>query len=239
MGRAFEYRKATKFARWDKMSKAFTRIGREIAMAVKAGGSSPDTNPRLRVAMKNAKGANMPKDRVEAAIKRATSKDEKDFVELTYEGYGPHGIPIMVECASDNSNRTVANVRMYFNKYGGALGTSGSVEFMFERKGVFKIAKEDINLDEMELDLIDFGAEDISVQDTEDGEMVFVTTAFSDFGQMVKGLEEKGINVKSSELQRIPLNTKALSETEEDDVFKLIDILEQDDDVQFVYHNIA
>jgi YebC/PmpR family DNA-binding regulatory protein len=235
MGRIFEKRKHKIFARMDKMAKAFTKIGKEIAMAVKQGGTDPNNNPRLRVAMQNAKGVNMPKDRVEAAIKRATSKEEKDLSEATYEGYGPNGIAIMVDCATDNPTRTVANLRMYFDRSGGALGKSGSVEFMFDRKGVFKLDKQIVKLDEVELDLIDLGAEEI--QEAEDGIMVY--TSFQDFGNMQKGLEEKGFAVISSEVQRIPTTTKELSDEQVDDVLKLIEKLEEDDDVQNVFHNLA
>lgn len=235
MGRIFEKRKHKIFARMDKMSKAFTKIGKEIAIAVKQGGADPNNNPRLRVAIQNAKGVNMPKDRVEAAIKRATSKEEKDLSEVTYEGYGPHGIAIMVDCATDNPTRTVANLRMYFDRSGGALGKSGSVEFMFDRKGVFKLDKNAIKLEDIELDLIDLGAEEI--QEAEDGILVY--TAFQDFGTMQKGLEEKGLAVISSEVQRIPTTTKELSDEQIDEVLKLIEKLEEDDDVQNVYHNMA
>jgi YebC/PmpR family DNA-binding regulatory protein len=235
MGRAFEYRKARKFARWDKMSKTFTRIGKEIAMAVKAGGPDPVSNPRLRVAIQNAKGASMPKDRVESAIKRASSKDEKDYEEVVYEGYGPHGIAIVVETATDNPTRTVANVRHYFSKYGGSLGTSGSLNFLFERKGIFRIQAEGVDLETLELELIDHGAEDIQESEGE----IMVSTAFADFGAMQKALEHMGLPVLSSELQRIPLNTNTLSEAEEEEVMKLIDALEEDDDVQQVFYNLA
>jgi YebC/PmpR family DNA-binding regulatory protein len=235
MGRIFEKRKHKIFARMDKMSKAFTKIGKEIALAVKQGGSDPNNNPRLRAAIQNGKAVNMPKDRVEAAIKRATSKDEKDLSEATYEGYGPHGVAIMVECATDNPTRTVANLRMYFDRNGGALGKNGSVEFMFDRKGVFKLDKNAIKLEDIELDLIDMGAEEI--QEAEDAIVVY--TSFQDFGSMQKGLEEKNIPVISSEAQRIPTTTKELSDEQVDEVLKLIDKLEEDDDVQNVFHNLA
>ncbi len=235
MGRAFEYRKARKFARWDKMSKIFTRIGKEIAMAVKAGGPEPASNPRLRVAIQNAKGASMPKDRVESAIKKASSKDEKDYEEVVYEGYGPHGIAVVVETATDNPTRTVANVRHLFSKYGGSLGTSGSLNFLFDRKGIFRIHAEGIDIEALELEIIDHGADDIQL---EEGEIV-VTTAFTDFGAMQKALEQMGLNVISSELVRIPLNTNALTEAQEEEVMKLIDALEEDDDVQNVFDNIG
>ena len=234
MGRAFEYRKARKFARWDKMSRIFPRIGKEITMAVKAGGPDPETNPRLRVAMQNAKGANMPKDRVEAAIKRATNKDEKDYEEVVYEGYGPHGVAIVVETATDNPTRTVANVRHLFNKYGGSLGTSGSLSFMFERKGIFRLQAEGVNLEELELELIDAGAEEIQ----EDEGEIIVTAAFSDFGSMQKALEKLGVNVISSQLQRIPASYAEINEQQEEEVMKLIDFLEEDEDVQNVFYNL-
>jgi YebC/PmpR family DNA-binding regulatory protein len=234
MGRAFEYRKARKFARWDKMARIFPRIGKEITMATKAGGPNPETNPRLRVAMQNAKGANMPKDRVEAAIKRATDKDEKDYEEVIYEGYGPHGVAIVVETATNNPTRTVANVRHLFNKYGGSLGTSGSLSFLFERKGIFRINGEGLDLEELELELIDHGADDIQ---QEEGEII-VTAAFADFGTLQKALEKMNINVISSELQRIPVSFAELNEAQEDEVMKLIEFFEEDDDVQNVFYNL-
>ena len=234
MGRAFEYRKARKFARWDKMARIFPRIGKEITMATKAGGPNPETNPRLRVAMQNAKGANMPKDRVEAAIKRATDKDEKDYEEVIYEGYGPHGVAIVVETATNNPTRTVANVRHLFNKYGGSLGTSGSLSFLFERKGIFRINGEGLDLEELELELIDHGADDIQ---QEEGEII-VTAAFADFGTLQKALEKMNINVISSELQRIPVRFAELNEAQEEEVMKLIEFFEEDDDVQNVFYNL-
>jgi YebC/PmpR family DNA-binding regulatory protein len=235
MGRIFEKRKHKMFARFDRMAKAFTRIGKDIAIAVKNGGPHPENNPKLRMAIQNAKGANMPKDRVEAAIKRASSKEEKDFQEVVYEGYAPHGVPIVVECATDNPTRTVANVRLHFSKNGGSMGNSGSVAFMFERKGVFKFHPSKINLDELELDLIDAGAEDIEKGEEE----VVVYTKFTEFGHMQKFLESKQLEAKSSELQYIPTTTKELSEAEQDEVLKLVEVLEADDDVQNVYHNLA
>ncbi|MDP2188126.1 MAG: YebC/PmpR family DNA-binding transcriptional regulator [Sphingobacteriaceae bacterium] len=234
MGRAFEYRKARKFARWDKMARIFPRIGKEITMAAKAGGPNPETNPRLRVAMQNAKGANMPKDRVEAAIKRATDKDEKDYEEVIYEGYGPHGVAIVVETATNNPTRTVANVRHLFNKYGGSLGTSGSLSFLFERKGIFRINGEGLDIEELELELIDHGADDIQ---QEEGEII-VTAAFADFGSMQKALEKMNINVISSELQRLPVSFAEVNEAQEEEVMKLIEFFEEDDDVQNVFHNL-
>jgi YebC/PmpR family DNA-binding regulatory protein len=235
MGRIFEKRKHKMFARFDKMAKAFTRIGKDIAIAVKQGGPNPDNNPRLRMAIQNAKGVNMPKDRVDAAIKRASSKEEKDFQEVIYEGKGPHGVLMMVQCATDNPTRTVANVRLAFSKNGGSMGNSGSAASMFEHKGVFKFDLDKLNLDEHELDLIDAGAEDI-----EHGEDEFIVyTKFVEFGHMAKFLEAKGLEAKSSELQYIPLTTKELTEEEQDEVLKLIDALESDDDVQSVFHSLA
>ncbi len=223
------------FARFDRMAKAFTRIGKDIAIAVKQAGPLPENNPKLRMAIQNAKGANMPKDRVEAAIKRASSKEEKDFQEVTYEGYAPHGVPIIVECATDNPTRTVANVRLHFSKNGGSMGNSGSVVFMFERRGVFKFDPAKLNLDELELDLIDAGAEDIEQNEEE----IAVYTKFTEFGHMQKFLESKQLEARSSELHYIPTTTKELSEAEQDEVLKLVETLESDDDVQNVYHNLA
>ncbi len=223
------------FARFDRMAKAFTRIGKEISIAVKQGGPHPEHNPKLRMAMQNAKGANMPKDRVEAAIKRASSKEEKDFQEVTYEGYGPYGVPIIVECATDNPTRTVANIRLHFSKNGGSMGNSGSVAFLFERKGVFRFDPEKLNLDELELDLIDAGAEDIERQEEE----ILVYTKFTEFGHMQKFLESRNLEAKSAELQYTPTTTKELPEDQQDEVLKLVEVLESDDDVQTVYHNLA
>src|SRR5688500_19030753 len=235
MGRVFEKRKHKMFARFDKMAKAFSRIGKDIAIAVKQGGPLPENNPKLRMCIQNARGVNMPKDRVEAAIKRASSKEEKDFQEVVYEGYAPHGVPLVVECATDNPTRTVANIRLNFSKNGCAMGNSGSVAFLFERKGVFKFHPNQINLEELELDLIDAGAEDIEQSDEE----ITVYTSFTEFGHMLKFLESRGIEAKSSELQYIPTTTKELPESQQDEVLKLVDALEADDDVQNVYHNLA
>jgi len=235
MGRIFEKRKHKMFARFDRMAKAFTRIGKDIAIAVKQGGPNPDNNPRLRLAIQNAKGVNMPKDRVEAAIKRASSKDEKDFQEVVYEGYAPHGVPVLVECATDNPTRTVANIRLHFSKNGGNMGNSGSVSFLFERKGVFKFDPAKLNLDELELDLIDAGAEDIQREEEE----IIVYTKFTEFGSMQKFLESRKLEAKSSELQYIPTTTKELSDEQVDEVMECISALEEDDDVQNVYHNVA
>ncbi|RYU82852.1 YebC/PmpR family DNA-binding transcriptional regulator [Hymenobacter persicinus] len=244
MGRAFEFRKGRKMKRWDKMSKDFTRIGREIVMAVKESGANPDTNSRLRTAMQNAKGVNMPKDRVEAAIKRASSKEEKDYQEVVYEGYAPHGVAVVIETATDNPTRTVANVRMYFNRGNGALGTAGSSDYTFTRKGVFRLAAEGLDLDELELELIDAGAEDVYADQEEDEhgavkDFIVVETAFTDFGQMQKALEEKGLNVVSANLQRVPNTTVSLEGEQLDEVMALIEKFEEDDDVQAVYHTLG
>ncbi len=234
MGRAFEFRKERKFKRWANMAKTFTKIGREIAIAVKEGGADPQYNPRLRIAIQNAKTANMPKANVESAIKRASSKDAEDYQEIVYEGYAPHGIALIVETATDNSTRTVANVRHIFSKYGGSLGTSGSVDYMFERKGVFKVKAEDFDLEELELELIDYGLEEIKKEE----EHLALYCEFTDFGAMQKALEEKGMTVESTELVRIPNHTKELSDQQVEDVIKLIDKMEDDDDVINVFHNM-
>lgn len=235
MGRIFEVRKSAMFARWDKMAKNFTRIGKEIAIAVKASGPDPDNNPALRRCYLNAKACNMPKDRVEAAIKRAMGKDTSSYEEIVYEGYAPHGVAVMVETATDNSTRTVANVRMHFTKSNGALGTSGSVAFTFNRLGEFKIKNTGQNLEDLELDLIDFGLEEIG-EDSEGN--IIIRTAFNEFGNMAKALDEKGIEVVTAELTRIPTTTVELDEEAANDVLKLVDKLEQDEDVQKVYHNL-
>lgn len=235
MGRAFEFRKERKFKRWDKMSKVFTRLGKEIVMAVKAGGPDPNTNTKLRTVIQNAKGAQMPKDRIEAAIKRASNKDEKDYEEVVYEGYGPFGIAFIVETSTDNTNRTVANVRSYFTKAGGALGTSGSVSFMFDRKAVFRFAQANYNLDELELELIDHGLTEIAENEGE----IFAYTEFEDFGSMQKALEDRGIEVISADFQRFPSTLTELTEEQEEIIHKLIDRLEEDDDVNQVFTNMA
>lgn len=240
MGRIFEVRKATMFARWDRMAKQFTRIGKEIAIAVKAGGSDPHTNPALRRCMQNAKSVNMPKDRVEAAIKRAQGKEIENYEEILYEGYGPHGIAILVETATDNHVRTVANVKSIFNKGNGTLGNSGSVSFQFKKMGVFKLKPEGINQEELELELIDFGLEELGEGTGENGETVLVIRAgFTDFGNMQKALEEKGLTAISAEVEWIPTTTVELGEEQAQEVLKLVDKLEQDDDVQKVFHNLA
>ncbi|MGX5819423.1 YebC/PmpR family DNA-binding transcriptional regulator [Chitinophaga lutea] len=235
MGRIFEVRKATMFARWDRMAKQFTRIGKDIAIAVKQSGPDPENNPALRRAMQNAKGVNMPKDRVEAAIKRAMGKDKTDYEEVVYEGYAPHGVAVMVETATDNTTRTVANVRMHFNRGGGSLGNSGSVGFLFNRLGEFKIKNDGQDQEELELELIDFGLEEIG-EDSE-GNLI-IRAAFSEFGNMAKALEEKGFNIISAELKRIPTTTVELNEEQAKEVLELIDRLEQDEDVQQVFYNL-
>jgi YebC/PmpR family DNA-binding regulatory protein len=236
MGRIFEKRKHKMFARYDKMAKAFTRIGKEIAMAVKAGGPDPEYNPRLRQTIANAKGVNMPKDRVDAAIKRAVSKDTTNYEEVVYEGYGPYGVPILVETATDNPTRTVANIRMYFNRNGGQLGNSGSLSFIFERKGVFRIDKANLpNYEEMELELIDFGLESMEVDENE----IVIYSAYADFGKLQKGLEEKNITVTKAGLERIPNSFAELTEAQVDEILELVEKIEEDDDVQAVYHNLG
>jgi YebC/PmpR family DNA-binding regulatory protein len=235
MGRIFEVRKATMFARWDKMAKQFTRIGKEIDIAVKQGGPDPDNNAALRRCIINAKAVNMPKDRVEAAIKRAMGKDKSDYHEEVYEGYAPHGVAVLVETATDNPTRTVANVRMHFNKGNGSLGTSGSVGFLFNHMGEFKIKNENIDIEELELELIDYGLEEIG-EDSEGN--IIIRTPFVEFGNMNKALDDRKIEVITAELTRIPTTTVELSEQDAEDVLKLVDNLEQDDDVQKVYHNL-
>lgn len=227
------------FARWDRMAKQFTRIGKEIAIAVKAGGPDPNTNPALRRCFQNAKSVNMPKDRVEAAIKRATGKEMDNYEEILYEGYAPHGVAILVETATDNHVRTVANVKSHFNKGNGAMGTSGSVSFQFKKMGVFKLKHEGLNADDLELELIDFGLEELGESVNDNGEEVLVIRcAFNDFGNMQKALEEKNLNTLSAEVEWIPSSVVELNEEQAQDVLKLVDRLEQDDDVQKVFHNL-
>ena len=237
MGRAFEYRKARKLKRWGNMSRTFTRIGKEITIAAKAGGPDPDTNPRLRALMQNAKAANMPKDTVERAIKKATEKDTGDYKEIIYEGYGPFGIAIVVEAATDNNTRTVANVRSYFNKFGGSLGTSGSLTFLFEHKCTFHVvAKEGVDLEELELELIDFGVDEIDF-DEEENEIV-LSAPFECNSEIQKYLEENGFEIKSSEFVRIPNDLKEVNEEQRVQLEKLLEKFEDDDDVQNVFHNM-
>ena len=228
------------FARWDRMAKAFTRCGREIVIAVKAGGSDPDNNPALRRAIQNARSVNMPKDKVQAAIKRALGADSSDYSEVIYEGYAPHGVPLLVVTATDNPTRTVANVRMHFKKGEGNLGNSGSVGFMFNRMGVFRLNPEGLDAEELELDLIDFGLEEMGETTNEKGEeQLIIRCAFSDFGELQSALEARDITPISAESEFIPTTTSELGEDDANAVFALVDRLEQDDDVQKVFHNLA
>lgn len=235
MGRAFEFRKGRKMKRWAHMSKTFTRIGKEITMAAKAGGADPASNSRLRAIIQNARAENMPKDNVERALKKATDKDAGDYKEVLFEGYGPHGIAVLVETATDNNNRTVANVRSYFSKYGGSLGTSGSVEFMFDHKCHFKIDQGDLDIEELELELIDYGAEELFTED----DHIIIYGEFSSYGSIQKALEEMGHEIVSSEFERIPTLTKELGEEQVEEVDKLLEKLEEDEDVQNVYHTMG
>ena len=240
MGRIFETRKTTMFARWNKMAKLFTRISKDIAIAVKAGGTSPDSNPALRRALQNARAGNMPKDKVEAAIKRASGQDTKSYDVVIYEGYGPHGIPIMVETATDNVVRTVANVRMHFKDGGGNMGNTGSVGFLFKHMGVFRLAPEGIDQEALELDLIDHGLEEMGEGTGEKGEkQLIIRCAFNDFGRMQHVLEERGGAVLSSESEYIALNPVELPEDKAQEVLEVVDALEQDEDVQKVFHALA
>lgn len=235
MGRAFEYRKARKLKRWGNMARTFTRIGKEIDIAVKAGGPDPNNNTRLRILIQNAKAENMPKENVERAIKRAVSRDTTDYKEVVYEGYAPHGIAILVEAATDNNTRTVANVRHAFTKYGGSLGTSGSLDFMFDRKCIFKINKpENFDIEEFELEMIDFGADEIF---EEDG-IVVIYGEFESYGNIQKYLEDNNIEIISGEFERIPTDTKELTPEQREVVDKILDKLDEDEDVTNVYHNI-
>ncbi len=241
MGRAFEYRKARKLKRWGNMSRTFTRIGKEITIAAKAGGPDPSTNPRLRALMQNAKAANMPKDTVERAIKKATDKDAGDYKEISYEGYGPFGIAIFVEAATDNNTRTVANVRSYFTKHGGTLGTQGSLSFLFEHKCVFKIKPKDgVGLEDLELELIDYGVDELEdIVDEETGEeQVVLYGAFESYSDIQKYLEENGFEIISSEFERIPNDLKEVTAEQRATLDKLLEKLEDDEDVQNVFHNM-
>jgi YebC/PmpR family DNA-binding regulatory protein len=240
MGRIFEARKHTMFARWDKMAKAFTRIGKEISIAVKAAGPDPQANPMLRRVIQNARAVNMPKDKIEAAIKRASGQESKDYQEVLYEGYAPHGVAIIVETATDNPTRTVANLRSHFNKGGGNLGTTGSVAFMFKRMGVFRLDPAGIDQEELELDLIDHGLDEMGESTGEKGEpQLLIRCAFADFGPMQKALEDRGIKPISAESEYIAMTPAELPEDQANDVLKLVDTLEQDDDVQKVFHNLS
>ncbi|WP_313268390.1 YebC/PmpR family DNA-binding transcriptional regulator [Epilithonimonas vandammei] len=236
MGRAFEYRKASKMARWDKMAKTFSKIGKDIALAVKAGGTDPESNPALRRCIQNAKGANMPKDNVERAIKKASGADAENYEEITYEGYGQGGVAFFVECTTNNSTRTVANVRAIFNKFDGNLGKNGELAFIFDRKGIFTIDKTQIKSewDDFEMEMIDGGAEEIDQDENE----VLITTAFEDFGSMSHKLDKLGIEAKSAELQRIPNNTKGMTDDQFKANMKMLERFEEDDDVQNVFHNM-
>jgi YebC/PmpR family DNA-binding regulatory protein len=236
MGRAFEYRKARKMKRWGQMAKTFTRIGKDIVIAVKAGGPDPDTNGRLRAIIQNAKAANMPKENVERAIKKASSKEQEDYKEIVYEGYAPHGVGIVIETATDNLNRTVANIRSYFNKLGGSLGTQGMLDFMFTRKSVFRISAEGLDMDELELELIDYGADELELD--EEANQIVIYGEFTAFGALQKHLEEAGYELKGAEFERIPTDYKELTDEQVADVEKLIERIEEDDDVQMVYHNM-
>jgi len=236
MGRAFEFRKARKMKRWSAMAKTFTRIGKDISMAVKDGGPNPDTNSRLRAVIQNAKSANMPKDNVERAIKKASGSDSASYIEINLEGYAPYGIAIFVECTTDNNNRTVANVRSYFNKFEGSLGTNGSLEFIFDRKAVFtfSVSQLGVGLEEFEMELIDSGLEEL---ENHEGTLT-LTSDFNNFSNIQKQLEIMNIELESSEIQRFPNNTKTLGLEEAKKVLKLIDKLEEDEDVQNVFHNL-
>ncbi|MDR0348371.1 MAG: YebC/PmpR family DNA-binding transcriptional regulator [Tannerella sp.] len=235
MGRAFEYRKARKMKRWGNMARVFTKLGKEITIAVKSGGSDPETNPRLRVLMQTAKKENMPKDNVERAVRKATSKDFTDYKEVNYEGYGPFGIAVFVETATDNTTRTVANVRSYFNRYGGSLGTSGSLEFLFEHKCIFHITKrDDIALDELELELIDFGVDELE----EDENEIIIYGEFAQNAAIQKYLEDNGFEITGSEFVRIPNDQKEVTARQRETLDKLLEKLEDDEDVQNVFHNM-
>lgn len=234
MGRAFEFRKARKMKRWSAMAKTFTRIGKDIVMAVKEGGSDPQNNSRLRAVIQNAKAANMPKENIERAIKKASDKNTQNYKEVLFEGYAPHGIAILVETATDNNNRTVANIRSYFNKCNGSLGTAGSVEFMFDHTCNFRINPEGLDPEELELELIDFGLEEFFVDD--DG--IIIYAPFENFGALQKELENRNIEILSSGFDRIPNTSKNISPEHVEDIEKLLEKIEEDDDVQNVYHNM-
>ncbi len=235
MGRAFEYRKATKMKRWGNMARVFTKLGKQITIAVREGGSEPDTNPRLRVLIQQSKKENMPKENVERAIKKATSKDEADYKEMVYEGYGPNGIAIVIETATDNPTRTVANIRSYLTRHGGSLGTSGCLQFLFDHKCVFKIApKEGVSIDDLELELIDFGVDEL----VEDEDSIILYGEFQSYSSIQKYLEENGFEIFSAEFERIPNDMKELNEEQKAQVTKLLDKIEDDEDVQNVFHNM-
>ncbi|HNX88971.1 MAG TPA: YebC/PmpR family DNA-binding transcriptional regulator [Paludibacteraceae bacterium] len=236
MGRAFEYRKATKMKRWGNMARVFTKLGKQITIAVREGGSDIDTNPRLRVLAQQAKKENMPKENVERAIKKATSRDEADYKEMVYEGYGPHGIAIVIETATDNPTRTVGNIRSYFNRHGGSLGTTGSLEFMFDHKCVFHITKkEGVEIDDLELELIDFGVDELM----EDEGEIILYGEFTSYSAIQKYLEENGYEITTAEFERIPKDLKEVTEEQRASINKLIEKIEDDEDVQNVFHNMA
>ena len=236
MGRAFEYRKATKMKRWGNMARVFTKLGKQITIAVREGGSDPDTNPRLRVLILQSRKENMPKENVERAIKKATSKDEADYKEMVYEGYGPNGIAIVVETATDNPTRTVANIRSYFNRYGGSLGTTGSLQFLFDHKCVFKIAAKDgVSLEDLELELIDYGVDEL----VEDEDSIILYGEFQSYSAIQKYLEENSFEIFSAEFERIPNDMKELNEEQKAQVNKLLEKIEDDEDVQNVFHNMV
>ena len=234
MGRAFEFRKARKMKRWSAMSKAFTRIGKDIVIAVKEGGPDPDSNSKLRAVIQNAKSVNMPKDNIDRAIKRASDKSRGNYKEILFEGYAPYGVAILVEAATDNNTRTVANIRSYFNKYDGNLGTSGSVIFMFDHTCNFRIEKQNIDIENLEFDLIDFGVEEVF----EDEDGILIYGPFDSFGEIQKALESKEIQIISSGFDRIPNNLKNVNEEERSEIEKLLEKIENDDDVQNVFHNM-
>jgi YebC/PmpR family DNA-binding regulatory protein len=237
MGRIFEKRKATMFKRYAKMAKAFTKIGREIAIAVKLGGPNPESNSRLRMVIANAKAVNMPKANVENAIKRASEKDSTNYEEVVYEGYAPHGVPVLVECTTNNPTRTVASVRMYFSRAEGSLGTNGSVSYMFERKALFKVDATGLNKDDLELELIDFGLEEINYD--EEQNYYIIQTVFSDFGAMQTAIEDRKLNLIETSKIYVPNTFKELTAEQEADVIAMIEKMEEDDDIEAVYHNIA
>ena len=244
MGRAFEFRKARKLKRWSKMAKTFSRIGKDIVMAIKEGGPEPESNAKLRAVMQNAKAANMPKDIVDRAIKKAKDKDTSNYKEVTFEGYAPHGIAIMLETATDNNNRTVANVRAAFTKYNGNLGTNGSVEFMFERKCHFKIPMGELDPEELEFELIDAGIEELFAEEPDEDQedqqaTIMIYGPFESYGSIQKELENRSLEILESGYERIPTNTTKLSEEQEAEVDKLLERLEEDDDVMNVYHTMG
>ncbi|MEN6588942.1 MAG: YebC/PmpR family DNA-binding transcriptional regulator [Proteiniphilum sp.] len=236
MGRAFEYRKATKLKRWGNMARVFTKLGKQITIAAREGGPDAEINPRLRVLIQQAKKENMPKENVERAIRKATDKDVSDYKEMVYEGYGPYGIAMVVETATDNPTRTVANVRSYFNKHGGSLGTSGSLEFLFDHKCVFRIAeKEGVSLEDLELELIDYGVDEVLVDEDD----ILIYGEFTSYSDIQSYLEEKGFEIHSAEFERIPHETKTLNDEQRAQIEKLLEKFEEDEDVQNVFHNMA